>query len=128
LGMLDDGFGGTKPYIKYVFQLAEKMEESGKPFMVSRRFNATLHSKGHLKPFIQNMRGRAFTPDELKGFDDEELIGKNYQLNIIHKAGNNGAVYANIEGIAPWNTKFGPEIEGDYVRAKDREDSEDAPF
>lgn len=121
LGLLDDGFGGKKPYLKYVFQLAELME-NGKPFMVSRRFNATLHNKGHLKPFIVAMRGKNFTADELKGFDDEELIGKNYSLNIVHKETDDGKTYANIASIAPWNTKYGPEIESDYVRARDRDD------
>lgn len=123
LGMLDDGFGGQKPYIKYVFQTEEKMD-SGKPYIVSRRFNATLHNKGHLRPFIQSMRGKVFTPDELKGFDDEELVGKNYSVVVVHNTGGNGATYANIQSIAPWNPKFGAEIEPlDYTRAKDRDDS-----
>lgn len=124
LGELDDGFGGRKPYIKYVFQLAEKMD-NGKPYVVSRRFNATLHNKGHLRPFIQSMRGKQFTPEELKGFDDEELVGKNYMISIIHNTGNNGATYANIASATPWETKFGDPIEPakDYVRAKDRTDT-----
>jgi hypothetical protein len=124
LGELDDGFGGRKPFIKYVFQLAETMD-NGKPYVVSSRFNATLHNKGKLRPFIQSMRGKTFTAEELKGFDDEELVGKNYSLNVIHNVGKNGGTYANIASVAPWNTKFGPEIEPskDYVRAKDRDDT-----
>lgn len=128
LGELDDGFGGRKPYIKYIFQLAELMEEDAsgkqKPYVVSRRFNATLHNKGHLKPFIQSMRGVQFTPEELKGFDDEELVGKNYLVTIIHNTTDKGQTYANIASIAPWDTKFGPNIEPqEYVRAKDRTDT-----
>jgi hypothetical protein len=124
LGEMDDGFGGRKPFIKYVFQLAETMD-NGKPYVVSQRFNATLHNKGKLRPFIQSMRGKPFTAEELKGFDDEELVGKNYLLNIIHNIGKNGGTYANIASASPWDTKFGPNIEPakDYVRAKDRDDT-----
>jgi len=124
LGPLEDGFGGVKPFIKYVFQLAELMD-NGKPYVVTQRFNATLHNKGKLRPFIQSMRGKQFTPEELKGFDDEELVGKNYSLNLIHNVGKNGGTYANIASIAPWNTKYGPEIapSSDYVRAKDRDET-----
>jgi hypothetical protein len=123
LGEQDDGFGGTKHFIKYIFQLAELME-SGKPYVVSQRFNATLHPKGKLKPFIQSMRGKAFTPEELKRFDDEELVGKNYLLTVVHNVGKNGGTYANVQMAAPWDTKFGAVIQPkDYVRAKDKTDT-----
>jgi hypothetical protein len=130
LGMLEDNFGGIKPFVKYVFQIDELME-NGKPFIVSQKFNATLHEKGKLRPFIVSLRGKSFTSEELKGFDDEVLVGGNYQLNIVHGTGSNGAVYANIASASPWNPKLGPEIEArDYVRLKDRpvDENGDAPF
>ena len=126
-GEKDNGFGGLTHYIKYVFQLDEEME-NGKPYVVSRRFNATLHPKGKLKPFIQSMRGKAFTPEELKAFDDEVLVGGNYQVTIVHNVTDKGT-WANIEGVAPWNSKFGDTISGrDYVRAKDRKDEDKNTF
>lgn len=122
MGEAENNYGQMKHNVKYVFQI-DALMENGKPFIVSGRYNATLHEKGNLRKFLQAFRGKAFTPDELKGFDDEDLIGTNAQVNIIHNQGNNGAVYANIASIAPWNPRLGDEIQAvDYTRVKDREE------
>lgn len=114
--------------IVLVFQLEELMD-NGKPFAVTRKFNATLHERGALRKFLVAMRGKNFSPDELKEFDLEGLIGQNVSLNIVHNETPRGT-FANIAGVSPWNPKHGENLEvRDYVRVQDRaqEDTEYTP-
>ncbi len=46
---------------------------------------------------LQSWRGKAFTAEELQGFDLRKVLGIGCQLQIIHKEGNNGTTYANVE-------------------------------
>lgn len=129
IGEKENSYGQVKHFIKLVFQLDVDME-NGKPFIVSQQFNATLHEKGALRKFLQAMRGKAFTPDELKEFESDDLLGTNAQISVIHAPGKNGGIYANISSVAPHNPKLGEPLEiRDYVRVQDRtEDTDSGKF
>lgn len=70
-------------------------KEGPRPFSVYGRFTASLHEKGVLRPLLESWRGRAFTPEELAGFDVKCLVGIPAMLSIVHKDG-----YANISSIS----------------------------
>lgn len=141
LGLVTTTFKG-EPYTRRMSEirwlLEEVDEKTGKPFMVLRRFTESLSKKSALRPFLESWRGKAFTSEELDGFDIEKLVGANAQIQIIHNPGSDGTVYANVKGAMPIHKNAGKiAVPQDYIRVKDREgngnghqeiDDEDIPF
>lgn len=67
------------------WELAEKMktgEYEGKPFNVSKFYTLSLGDKANLRKDLEGWRGKAFTEEELQGFDLRKLIGVNCFLNL----------------------------------------------
>lgn len=135
-----EGVTKSKPMIRVVFLLDEKIPSQwehphanttvnvgalkpdlvGRPFGVSRRFHATLHENGSLRQFLKVWRGKDFTPEELDGFDVENLIGAPAALTIVHNQ-NGGKWYANVEAASKLPKQWSaPTIPDDYVRIQDR--------
>ena len=81
--------------------IGETIEIQGEtvPRMIHREYTSSLGDKSNLRKDLQAWRGRAFTPEELKGFDMKNILGKGCQLQIIHNQGTNGNTYANIACI-----------------------------
>lgn len=105
---------------RIVFELAEVDPDTGKRLSISSYFTASLSEKATLRKFLEAWRGRAFTADELKGFDTENLIGVGAVLQVVH-AQKGDKTYDNINSIMkpmkgmPWL-----EPSGGYIRVKDR--------
>jgi hypothetical protein len=93
--------GETKNQRKILisWELAETRTD-GDPFTISRRFGLSLHEKSALRGFLQAWRGRAFTDEELAGFDLRRLLSAPCLLNITHTE-RNGKSYANIASVTP---------------------------
>jgi hypothetical protein len=85
--------------ISIAWQLDERRSD-GTPFILSRRFTASLHEKAALRAFLESWRGRPFTPEELSGFNLRRLINAPCLLNIVH-AERSGNTFAEIRSIAP---------------------------
>lgn len=97
-------------------------EETGKNFMVSKSYTASLNDKANLCQDLETWRGRKFTAEEKMGFDLEKLVGAPCQLQIVHNVVDGGQVYANVQAIVPIGkgmTKM--RVPSDYVRKQDRE-------
>ncbi len=106
--------------VRLAWQIDEARPEDGERFLVQKRYTLSLHEKANLRKELESWRGRAFTEDELKGFDLEKLLGVNCFVNIVH-ATKDGKTYANIASIMPLK-KGMPKMEADkYVRFKDRQ-------
>lgn len=69
-----------------------------RPRFTSKEYTLSLGEKSTLRKDLQAWRNKAFTEDELAGFDLQNILGKACQISIIHKE-NNGALRANIAGI-----------------------------
>ncbi len=65
-------------------ELMQDGENSGKPFVVSRFYTASLGEKANLRKDLENWRGRQFTEQELQGFDSKNILGKPCMLSVIH--------------------------------------------
>lgn len=121
-GMVTVEWNGNKKQqhkCRIVWEIDEKMED-GRRFTVGRQFTASLSERANLRGFLEAWRGRAFTEDELAGFDTEQLIGVNALIQIVHtKKGDR--TYDNINSIMKI-PKGMQRIEptGSYVRVKDR--------
>jgi hypothetical protein len=68
---------------------------------VGKKYTASLHPKSSLRADLETWRGRAFTEQELAGFDLTVLAGLPCQLTIVHAAAN-GKTYARVRGVAGW--------------------------
>lgn len=80
----------------------ERAEFDGKdkPRGVSKKYTLSLGDRATLRKDLESWRGRAFTEQELAGFDIDKLIGANCLLNIVHGE-KNGRTFANIAGVVP---------------------------
>lgn len=122
LGLVETTYNGEKKMqhkVRLVFELATAKKD-GSRFVIGERFTASLHEKAALRKFLQSWRGRAFTPDELKRFDTETLIGANAIVQIVHNT-KGDRTYDNIDAIMkPVRGSRPLAPSGQYVRAKDR--------
>lgn len=71
----------------------------GKPMVVSKRYTLSLDEKATLRKDLEAWRGRAFTQEELDGFNLEVLLGKFCMVSITHTE-HDGKQYANISSIS----------------------------
>lgn len=122
LGVLEVTYNGkTKKQhkINIVWQIDEDRDD-GKPFFVRKRYTLSLHEKAGLRKDLESWRGRAFTEQELEGFDVELLISVPCLLNLIH-ATKDGSTYANVASIMKLPKMMEAPKVRDYVRVCDRE-------
>jgi hypothetical protein len=70
------------------------------PRAISKRYTMSLHKKASLRADLQAWRGRAFTEEELAGFDLKAILGAPCLLGIVHEQRRDGqGVYATISSI-----------------------------
>lgn len=86
--------------------------DDGKPLTVSKQYTLSLSKKANLRADLESWRGKAFTDDELKGFDITQLLGVYCMVTVKHdKKGDK--TYTNVASVARWpaalkNAKFQP--------------------
>lgn len=61
------------------------------PFTVSAFYTASLSEKANLRKILESWRGRAFTDEELQGFDPKKVLGQPCMLTVIHKPKQNSS-------------------------------------
>ena len=71
-------------------------DEGEKPSVISNFYTASFHEKANLLKHLEAWRGRAFTQDELAGFNIGKVLGKACMINVVHT--DKGK--ARISGIA----------------------------
>jgi hypothetical protein len=121
LGLVE-GPWGAKPTVEIRWELDLTHEETGRPFLVSKRYTLTLNEKGNLRPMLEAWRGRKFTQQELAGFDLERLLGVSCQLQLVQVLTDRGGLFANVQAVVPLGrgmTKLRPSE--DYVTVCDRQ-------
>jgi len=75
---------------------ADKGEE---PSMLSAFYTLSLSEKANLRHMLESWRGRAFTADELEGFDLFCLCGIGCLVQVVHAAKANGDMRAKIQSV-----------------------------
>jgi len=68
------------------------------PMSIGRMYTLSLSEKAALRADLENWRGKAFTEQELAGFDIANLVGKACQLMVVHNE-SGGKIYANVKGV-----------------------------
>jgi hypothetical protein len=72
------------------------------PVCVGKQYTASLHPKSTLRADLETWRGRAFTEQELAGFDLTVLAGQPCQLVLVHAQAASGRTYAQVRGVSGW--------------------------
>lgn len=122
LGMVETEFNGEKKKqhkVRIVWQTGEINPDNGKPFLAGKRYTNSLHEKATLRKDLESWRGRAFTKQELTGFDLENLLSAPALLNVIHEA-RSGKTYDNVTTIMRLPRGMAAPEATDYVRKCDR--------
>jgi hypothetical protein len=97
----------TARQVNIVWELPTELEvfheDRGlEPFVVGKTYNLSMHENANLRKDLESWRGKPFTEDEAKEFDITNLLGKQCQIQIIHKKSADGSkTYANINTITP---------------------------
>lgn len=71
------------------------------PRMISKEYTLSLHKKANLRLHLEAWRGSVFSPEELKGFDLQKILGKNAMLQVVHEQKDNGEIRAKLNAILP---------------------------
>ncbi len=108
IGTIEDSFQGEKKVLNKVRLSFEfptetkvfKEEEGEKPYILSKEFTLSMHEKATLRKMLESWRGKAFTDEEAKSFDITKLLGKPCMISVVHKAKDDGKVYAELSSIA----------------------------
>ena len=100
LGVVDGAFG-PKRKVKLIWQLEEK-NKTGERFQARATYTQSLAEGSNLRRDLESWRGRAFTPEEKKGFDLERIIGVTCQLSLKHAVSKStGRTYAQVTAVLP---------------------------
>lgn len=65
-------------------ELIEDGDHAGEPYMLSKFYTASIGEKATLRKDLISWRGRDFTPEELKGFQLGNILGKVCLLTVSH--------------------------------------------
>lgn len=110
---------GPKEKFRFVFEIGE-LKDDGTPWCVwSAPFTPSYHENAALRPFLRKWMGRELSPEDIKNFDTEELLGRAAHITVIHEH-SDGEVYANIALIQPDKAAQPLKPSGKFVRMKDR--------
>lgn len=111
-----EGKSSWVPTIRIIYELADELREDGKPFTLSRDFTLSLHERSALRAFLQGWRGRAFTEEELKGFNVVKLLEVPCLLNVVHVPGKEGRTFASVTSATPLPKRIqAPQAQGDVI-------------
>lgn len=120
LGLQPGWQGKMQHKVVVMWELEQTIPEgdfSGKRFIVSQMYTASLSERANLRAHLESWRGRSFTEDELAGFDIEKLRGVPCTLSIVHNE-NKGKTYANVSAVMKHDKSkeaLVPELAPDYV-------------
>lgn len=103
LGMQERDWQGevsTKRRVRISWELADELMADGRPFSASKEYTLSLNEKATLRHDLEGWRGRAFTEDELAGFDLANVLGKPCLVNVVHQQKRDGTGhYAKVVGV-----------------------------
>lgn len=81
------GKPNVRKQILIFWELPDEAMDDGKPFIASKFYTASLSEKATLRADLESWRGKAFTEDELAGFDLKAILNQPCMLSIIDKKG-----------------------------------------
>ena len=80
-------------------ELIIELEDGPHTRTISQQYTNSLNESANLRAALAAWRGRDFTAKELEAFDLRAILGTSCLINVIHRKGNSGKTYANIQSI-----------------------------
>lgn len=80
----------------------ERITFDGKeaPMTISKEYTLSIGKKANLRRDLESWRGRAFTKEELEGFEVSSVLQTPCLLSITHKTSAKGNTYAAIQTVS----------------------------
>ena len=97
LGMQSTKFG-PKHKIRVGWELTTELMKDGRPFVTGKDYTASLHPDSLLAQDLTAWRGKAFTDEELAGFDVFKVAGAPAMITIIHNV-TGEKTFANVTSV-----------------------------
>lgn len=66
------------------------------PQGIGNFYTLSLGAKAKLRGVLESWRGKAFSEEEVKGFNIAVILGRVCMLNVVHNTAANGQTYANV--------------------------------
>lgn len=91
------------PKVRLTFEFPDETIETDdgpKPAVLSRTYTANLTPKATLTKHLEAWRGKAFTREEIDGFDLSKVLGAPCMVQVVHASNDSGDTYAKIENVA----------------------------
>jgi hypothetical protein len=75
--------------------------EKGDPMAIFKNYTFSWADKANLRLDLQSWRGEPWSDDEAKKFDLTTILDRWCMLNVVHREGKTGKMFANVGGISP---------------------------
>ena len=88
--------------VRFLWELPdERILKDGKdlPRAISEEYTLTLGEQGKLRPMLESWRGKAFTKQELEGFDIENVLKAPCLITTMVGISKQGREYASITAV-----------------------------
>lgn len=94
----DSGFGERRKIVVFWELPHERITIDGveRPMGISKFYTNSLNKKASLRKDLDAWRGRAFTKEELDGFELKNILGKPCQISVVTNENNNNVVDAVV--------------------------------
>lgn len=107
LGTQERTIKGEKKHerqLRFTWELPYEKEQFGedpepRPFVVSKDYTLSMSERAFLRKDLESWRGKPFTDEEARIFDEKKVLGRACQVTILHKTVASGKTYANITGV-----------------------------
>lgn len=99
---ISDGiYGHKEKHQMYVnWELIGESTTAGQPLTIGSFFTLSLSKKANLRTTLESWRGRAFTAEELEGFDIAKLINAPCLISVKHQPKADGSgIRAQVSGV-----------------------------
>ncbi len=100
---ISDGlYGHKEKHQMYVrWEMIGELDTEGNPLTIGSFLTVSLAKKSNLRAMLESWRGRAFTTEELEGFDVTKLINAPCLVSVKHqpKADGSGGIRAQVSGV-----------------------------
>ena len=103
---LDTKWNKVKPLVRITFELSDvrcEFEKDGEvkdlPRLIGKQYMLSLCDRANLRKDLQAWRNKAFTSEELAGFDLATLLGVPCMINVEHYNGHDKKQHAGIGSI-----------------------------
>jgi len=108
LGTQKSVYKGTESYLHKIMLTFEVhgddadsrplVTSKGEPLSISKTYTLSLGEKANLRKDLESWRSRKFTPEEVKGFNLNNVLGVWAMISIVHDE-RDQKTYANISGV-----------------------------